>query len=121
MFRFDMSKIDNHDLNDTIESLLLLTAANVTGQTDNLGFHYLLNLASDEAELRNNGEIGDEIGIELPFSEMTGAHVWALLQFTGAVVEAAAKGEPSATVQFFARIIEEIEFAALRVASATNN
>ena len=128
MFEFDMSKIDDQDLNDTIKSLLLLTqkpvspAAGVPGEADdNIGFHYLLNLMSDEAERRNNGDIGDEITIQLPFGEMTGAHVWALLKFTGAVVVTAAQGEPSEMAQFFGGILLEIEDSAKKVSMATWN
>jgi len=118
-FKFQMSSLDGRDINHAIEGLY--QCARIEGQRDNIGLQYLLGLMCEEGERRNAGNIGGEIQVVIPFGEMTPAHVWLLTRFVCALVQAAAKGKPSAMAQFFARVIDEIELFAMRVQSSVAN
>ncbi len=108
MFTFDMSRFDDRDLNDTLRALHFLLTA-VAEQQDNVGVQYLAAIMSDEAERRNQGDIGDEVGVELPLGEMRPSHIWCLTRFVCALCEKAAHGEPSEMGRFFAGVVNEIE------------
>jgi hypothetical protein len=120
MFQFDLAAIEDRDVNDCIEALALFLDA-VAGQRDNPCFVYLLEIFRAEAKRRQDHEPGGAVEVILPLGDSTYAHIWALLKFTGAVVEMAAKGKPSAAGQFFGRIIDQIEAATQRAASAAMN
>ena len=119
MFKFDMSNLDDRDINDVIEALY--KCACVEGQRDNIGLQYLLGVMCEEGERRNGGDIGGEVEIDIPIGEMTAAHLLYLTRFLCAVLQAAAKGEPSEMARFFAGVVNEIEAAAMKMAASVAN
>ena len=119
-FKFDMSTLDARDIADSIEALEFLLS-NMPEQQHNILFQCLLGVMSDEWHRRRGADLPEQHEIDLPLSEATNAHVWALVKFAGSVIQAAANGEPSQMGRFFGCVIDGIERSAGRIAAAAMN
>jgi hypothetical protein len=123
MFKFDLAMLDDRDIRDTVSAMDIFLST-VAGQANNPCFEYLRDGMKTEAVRRKVAEDAEEdsvVNVILPLAESTDAHVWALLKFTSAVIQAGVKGRPSEMLRFFARIIDEIQSVNERYQSAVVN
>jgi hypothetical protein len=121
MFQFNLATIPDRDIRDTISAMDLFLSA-VHGQANNPAFLYLLEMMRAEAKRRQDNQPGAVVDVLLPLGDCTHAHVWALVKFAGGVVEGASKFNViTPALQFFARIIDQIEAATERIQAAALN
>jgi hypothetical protein len=109
MFQFDLSRLDDDDVRDSIRACTLIRD-HVPGQKDNPLIEYLRRLLEARPGLTT---------IILPIGDATGAHVLCLARLGYDVIGMAE--DRQALGQFFSAVVHELESSVAHVASAAMN